>query len=54
MKQEKRIFLKPGKTNKEERKNFIKYWVAYMKSHTDEEWGEEQNNFINSQLSQEK
>ena len=54
MKQEKRIFLKPGKTNREERKNFIKYWVAYMKSHTDEEWSEEQNNFINSQIISQK
>ena len=48
MTQEKRIFLKPGKTNKEERINFVKYWVEFMKSHSDEEWGEEQNNFINS------
>ena len=51
MSAQKRIFLKPGKTNKEERINFVKYWVEFMKSHSDEEWGEEQNNFINSQIS---
>ena len=48
MSAKKRIFLKPGKTNKEERINFVKDWVEFMKSHSDEEWGEEQNNFINS------
>jgi len=48
MSAQKRIFLKPGKTNKEERINFVKYWVEFMKSHSDEEWGEEQNNLINS------
>ena len=40
MSAQKRIFLKPGKTNKEERINFVKYWVEFMKSHSDEEWGE--------------
>ena len=48
--EQKRIFLKPGKTNKEERINFVKYWIEYMKTHTDEEWSEQQNIIINSQI----
>ena len=52
MKQEnkERIFMKPGKTNKEDRESFIKYWAAYMRSVPDEEWSEQQNVVINSQL----
>ena len=46
----KRIFLKPGKDNYSERINFIKYWVRYIKNHSDEEWSEQQNILINSQL----
>ena len=48
--EQKRIFLKPGKTNKEERINFVKYSVEYMKAHSDEEWSEQQNIIINSQI----
>ncbi|MBS3175988.1 hypothetical protein J4457_02010 [Candidatus Woesearchaeota archaeon] len=43
-------WLKPGKDNKEERENFIDYWVGYMKTHSDKEWGKQQNILINSQL----
>ena len=50
MLKEKRKFLKPGKTNKEERRNFIKFWVNYMKTHTDKEWSDQQNTIINSQI----
>ncbi|MBI2499839.1 hypothetical protein HYV88_06355 [Candidatus Woesearchaeota archaeon] len=50
MLKEKREFLKPGRTNKEERLNFIKFWVNYMKTHTDKEWSEQQNTIINSQI----
>jgi len=46
----KRVFLKPGKDNKEDRLNFIKYWVEYIKTHKDEEWSEQQNMLINSVL----
>lgn len=46
----KRIFMKPGRTNKEDRENFIKYWAEYMKSASDEEWSAQQNVIINSQL----
>lgn len=46
----KRIFMKPGKDNQEDRDNFIKYWVEYIKTHSDEEWSKQQNLLINSQL----
>ena len=46
----KRIFLKPGRNNKEERINFIKFWVNYMKTHSDKEWSDQQNILINSQI----
>ncbi len=44
----KRVFLKPGRNNKEERINFVKFWAEYIKSHTDKEWSEQQNFLINS------
>ena len=44
----KKIFLKPGKNNKEERINFVKFWADYIKTHTDKEWSEQQNFLINS------
>ena len=47
-KKKKKIFMKPGKNNKEDRINFIKYWVKYIKSHTDKEWSRQQNVLINS------
>lgn len=46
----KRKFLKPGKNNKEERENFIRFWAEYVKSHKDEEWSEQQNELIDSQI----
>jgi len=50
MSKEKREFLKPGKTNKKERISFIKFWVNYMKTHSDKEWSNQQNIIINSQI----
>lgn len=50
----KRIFLKPGRNNKEERLNFIKFWVEYMKTHRDEEWSKQQNMIIDSQINYKK
>ncbi len=47
---EKKIFMKPGKNNQEDRFNFIRYWVQFIKNHNDEEWSKEQNKLINSQL----
>jgi hypothetical protein len=42
--------MKPGKDNKEDRINFVKFWVEYIKNHTDEEWSRQQNKLINSQI----
>jgi hypothetical protein len=47
---EKRIFMKPGKTNKEDRLNFIDFWAHYIRTHSDEEWSRQQNILINSQM----
>mgnify|MGYP001582440834 CR=1 FL=1 len=41
-------FMKPGKTNKEDRLNFVKFWAEYMKTHLDTEWSNQQNILINS------
>ena len=46
----KKVFMKPGKDNQEDRLNFIKFWVNYIKTHKDEEWSEQQNVIIDSQL----
>ena len=43
-------FMLPGKTNHEDRINFVKFWANYIKSHSDEEWSEQQNIVINSQM----
>jgi len=45
-----RTFLKPGRTNEEDRLNFIKFWAEYIKVHSDEEWSEQQNEVIDSQI----
>ncbi|GBE19809.1 hypothetical protein BMS3Abin17_00538 [archaeon BMS3Abin17] len=47
---QKRIFMKPGKTNKEDRLNFIKFWANYIKTHSDKEWSEQQKMLIDSQI----
>ena len=47
MQKTKRIFMKPGKTNKEDRENFIGFWVEFMKSVPDKEWSAQQVKFIN-------
>jgi hypothetical protein len=33
-----------------ERLEFIKFWANYIKTHSDEEWSEQQNILINSQM----
>jgi len=43
-------FMKPGKNNKEDRLNFIKFWANYVKSCPDKEWSKQQNIIINSQI----
>jgi hypothetical protein len=45
-----RGFMKPGKTNKEDRLNFVKFWANYIRTHSDKEWSEQQNILINSQI----
>lgn len=42
--------LKPGKDNKEERMNFVRFWAEYVRTHDDEDWSRQQNVLINSQL----
>jgi len=42
--------LKPGKTDKEDRMNFVKYWADYVKNNPDEVWSKQQNVLINSQI----
>jgi len=50
---EKREFMKPGKTNKEDRINFVKFWAKYVRTHRDEDWSEQQNIIIDSQMDRE-
>ena len=49
-KKEKKVFMKPGKTNKKDKINFIKFWVNYIKTHSDKEWSKQQNIIIDSQI----
>jgi len=48
--EKKKIFMNPGKTNQEDRNNFIIYWTEYIKSHSDKDWSKQQNVLINAQL----
>lgn len=47
---EKRVFMKPGRTNKEDRLNFVEFWAGYVRTHSDEEWSKQQNVLIDSQI----
>ena len=49
-KKEEQAYMKPGKTNAEDRINFIKFWANYIKTHSDEEWSKQQNIVIDSQV----
>lgn len=40
--------------NKKQRREFVKYWVEYIKEHSDEEWSRQQNLIIDSQISAEE
>ena len=40
--------------NKQQRIEFIKYWVDYIKNHSDEEWSKQQNIIIDSQFTKKK
>ncbi|HLC32073.1 MAG TPA: hypothetical protein VJK51_05385 [Candidatus Nanoarchaeia archaeon] len=46
----KRKFMVAGKTNKEDRENFIKFWADYMNDVSDEEWSRQQAILIDSQI----
>ena len=46
----KRAFMKPGRTNKEDRINFVKFWVKYIRAHSDKDWSSQQNIVIDSQI----
>jgi len=36
--------------NREERIQFIKEWAEYVRTHPDDEWGEQVNKLVNSQI----
>ena len=46
--------MKPGKNNREDRLNFIKYWADYVKSHNDKKWSKQQKMLIDSQINNSK
>ncbi len=45
-----KVFMKPGKTNREDRDNFIKYWANFIKTHSDKEWSSQQRVLIDAQI----
>ncbi len=45
---------KERRRNFKERLWFIEYWVNYIKTHSDEEWSEQQKVLIDSQLKKEE
>jgi hypothetical protein len=50
---EKREFMAPGRTNKEDRMNFVRFWANYVRTHSDKDWSEQQNTVIDSQMERE-
>ena len=38
--------------NKEQRREFVKFWAEYVKNHPDEEWSKQQNLIIDSLISE--
>jgi|ETNmetMinimDraft_2_1059921.scaffolds.fasta_scaffold147576_2 hypothetical protein len=47
---EKRVFMKPGKNNREDRLNFVRFWAEYVRTHSDRDWSEQQRVLIDSQI----
>ena len=41
-------YLKPGRNNREDRLNYVRYWADYVKKHPDKVWSKQQNILINS------
>jgi len=50
METENKTLMKPGKNNREDRLNFVKFWANYIKTHSDEEWSEQQRVLIDGQM----
>ncbi|RLE41129.1 hypothetical protein DRZ77_00060 [Candidatus Woesearchaeota archaeon] len=48
-KTERKIKLIPGKTPKEDRINFIKFWANYIKTHSDKDWSKQQKILLEGQ-----
>ena len=46
--------MEPGKNDHEDKINFIKFWVNYMKTHSDRDWSKKQNILINSVIKAKK
>lgn len=42
--------MEPGRTNDEDRMNFIEFWANYIKTHSDKEWSRQQNVLIDSRI----
>ena len=43
-------FEESQQRNVEQRREFIKYWAEYVRTHDDEEWSRQQNTLIDSQI----
>lgn len=50
MKINEKEMIKEAERNFKERLEFIKFWANYVKTHKDEDWSEQQNIIINSQI----
>lgn len=42
--------MKPGKNNKQDRLNFVRYWADYVRNNPDKVWSKQQNILINSAM----
>ena len=43
-------YMKPGKYNKEDRLNFVRYWADFVRNNPDEVWSRQQNVLINAMM----
>ena len=42
--------LKPGKTNREDRLNFVDFWAEFVRDNPDEVWSKQQKELIDPQM----
>lgn len=42
--------LEENKKNREQRREFVKFWADYVKNHDDKVWSRQQNVLIDSQI----